>query len=151
MLLFAGAPDIASPIQFSLETTFKVDPPVFTLTCVSTVGPASTVNWTRDGIAVSYDDNHVLTQIVTDQLNIVYSNVLTVIGREPGNYTCSVTNDRGNDSSQVVLVEGTYVHEYFRNCRYCIGCCLSDSEKILFWAVTCIMYIRSKLSQLTIR
>ena len=41
-----------------------------------------------------YDVNHVLTQIVTDELTATYSNVLTVTGREPGNYTCSVTNNR---------------------------------------------------------
>ena len=41
-----------------------------------------------------YNTNHVLTRTVTDQLSITYSNVLTVTGREPGSYTCSVTNDR---------------------------------------------------------
>ena len=103
---FVGAPDITSPIKFSLETSFKVNLPVFTLTCISTDGPATTVTWTRDGAAVSYDTNHVLTQTVTDQLAANYSNVLTVTGREPGNYTCSVTNDRGNDSSQSAEVQG---------------------------------------------
>ena len=43
---------------------------------------------------MSYDATHVLTQTVTDQLTANYSNVLTVTGREPGDYTCSVTNDR---------------------------------------------------------
>ena len=43
---------------------------------------------------MSYDATHVLTQTVTDQFNAVYSNVLTVTGREPGDYMCSVTNDR---------------------------------------------------------
>ena len=67
---------------------------MFNLTCVSTGGPATTVTWTRDGAAVYYDVNHVLTQTVTDELTATYSNVLTVTGREPGNYTCSVTNNR---------------------------------------------------------
>ena len=80
---------VASPLQFS----FTADPPVFTLTCVSTGGPP-TVTWTRDGNNVPYDATHVLTQTVTDQFNIVYSNVLTVIGSESGIYTCSVTNAR---------------------------------------------------------
>ena len=31
---------------------------------------------------------------VTDQLTATYSNVLTVTGREPGSYQCSVTNGR---------------------------------------------------------
>ena len=86
--------EITGPFQFSLQTTPPADPPVFTLTCVSTGGPATTVNWTRDGAAVPYDANHVLTQTVTYQHTATYSNVLTVTGRLPGNYTCSVANVR---------------------------------------------------------
>ena len=85
---------VASPLQFTLQTTASADPPVFTLTCVSTGGPATIVTWTRDGNNVPYDATHELTQTVTDQFNIVYSNVLTVTGSESGIYTCSVTNDR---------------------------------------------------------
>ena len=85
----SGAVTFLEPMQFSLTA----DPSVFTLTCVSTGGPP-TVTWTRDGNNVSYDATHELTQTVTDQLNIVYSNVLTVTGSESGIYTCSVTNDR---------------------------------------------------------
>ena len=86
----SGAVTSVDPLQLSLTA----DPSVFTLTCVSTGGPATTVTWTRDGSNVPYDATHVLTQTVTNQLNVVYSNVLTVTGREPGIYTCSVTNDR---------------------------------------------------------
>ena len=96
---------VTSPLQFSLTA----DPSVFTLTCVSTGGPATTVTWTRDGAAVSYDATHVLTQIVTDQFNLVYSNVLTVTGREPGSYTCSVTNAR--TTSPIVSAPLTVVGE----------------------------------------
>ena len=70
------------------------DPPVFTLTCVSTGGPATTVAWIRDGATVSTDANHVFTKTVTDQLTATYNNTLTVTGREPGSYTCSVANVR---------------------------------------------------------
>ena len=81
---------------------------MFTLTCTSTGGPATTVIWTRDGATVHYDDDHVLTQTVTvtDIGTVTYSNVLTVTGREPGSYQCSVTNHRGNASSQSLPVEG---------------------------------------------
>ena len=43
---------------------------------------------------MSSDVNHTLTQTVYDDLTATYSNILTVTGRLPGNYTCSVTNDR---------------------------------------------------------
>ena len=85
---------VTDPLEFSLVSAVTADPPVFTLTCVSTGGPASTVIWTRDGNNVSYDATRVLTQTVTGQLTATYSNVLTVTGREPGCYQCSVTNDR---------------------------------------------------------
>ena len=67
---------------------------MFTLTCVSTGGPATTVTWTRDGAILSNDANYVFAKTVTDQLTATYNNVLTVTGREPGNYTCSVANVR---------------------------------------------------------
>ena len=86
----SGAVTSVDPLQLSLTA----DPSVFTLTCVSTGGPATTVTWTRDGSNVPYDATHVLTQTVTNQFNVVYSNVLTVTGSESGIYTCSVTNDR---------------------------------------------------------
>ena len=85
---------INGTLQFRLQTTPTADPPVFTLTCISTGGPATTVNWKLNGVIVSYDPNHKFTKTVTDQLNATYSNVLTVTGREPGNYMCSVANVR---------------------------------------------------------
>ena len=82
--------EINGPLQFSLQTTLTADPPVFTLTCVSTGGPATTVTWTRDGAAAT----GVASQNVTSTLAATYVNTLTVTGRLPGNYTCSVTNAR---------------------------------------------------------
>ena len=88
---FSGVVEITGPLQFHLQTA---DLPVFTLTCVSTGGPATTVTWTRDGAILSNDANHVFTKTVTHQLTATYSNVLTVTGREPGSYQCSVANVR---------------------------------------------------------
>ena len=92
------------PMQFNLTA----DPSVFTLTCVSYGGPP-TVTWTRDGNNVPYDATHVLTQTVTDQLNVIYSNVLTVTGSESGIYMCIVTNDR--TAPPIVSQELTVVGE----------------------------------------
>ena len=63
---------------------------MFTLTCISTGGPATTVTWTRDEAAAT----GVISQTLTNTLTATYVNTLTVTGRELGNYTCSVTNDR---------------------------------------------------------
>ena len=79
--------EINGPLQFSLQTTPTADPPVFTLTCGSTGGPATTVIWTRDGAAATGDTSQTV-------MTATYVNTLTVTGREPGNYTCSVANNR---------------------------------------------------------
>ena len=116
----AGVPDIPDAVTFSPIEVFDPLSPQFTLTCVTTGGPATTVAWTQDGTALSYGANHIVTQTVTEQSTATYSNVLTVTGREPGNYMCSVTNDRGNVSSQILTVEGKI------SVLFC--CCIQSSS-----------------------
>ena len=105
-LLPSGVVSIAEPLQFSLQSAPTADPPVFTLTCISTGGPATTVTWTRDGAVVSYNKYFLHAQTVTNSADSTYSSVLTVTGREPGKYQCTVTNARGNDSSSSLTVKG---------------------------------------------
>ena len=88
-------------LQFSLISALTADPPAFTLTCVSTGGPATTVTWTRDGAAAT----GVISQTLTSMLTATYVNTLTVTGRLPGNYQCSVTNDRST-TVRVLTVQG---------------------------------------------
>ena len=90
---------VIDPLQLSLVSALTADPPVFTLTCVSTGGPATTVTWTRDGTAVTGDTS----QTVVDQQAIIYNNTLMVTGRLPGSYTCSVSNDRTDQPSTASL------------------------------------------------
>ena len=94
------------------------DPPIITdltyqeesrtLTCVSTVSPATTVSWMKDGQPLTTDGSsyYTLTQTVTDRTNSTYSNVLTASNGTgvAGNYTCTVTNDLGSASGVVVAV-----------------------------------------------
>ena len=91
---------VTNQLQFSLISALTADPPVFTLTCITTGGPATTVTWTRDGAAATGNTS----QTVMDQLNIIYHNTLTVTGREPGNYQCSVTNDRTAQPATASLI-----------------------------------------------
>ena len=71
----------------------------FTLTCISTGGPATTVTWTRDSITVTEGTETVLDNRVTAQ----YLHTLTVIGRVGGLYTCTVANRVSNESSQLIV------------------------------------------------
>ena len=62
--------------------------PQFSLTCISTGGPATTVTWTRDAVTVTEGTETVLDNRVSAQ----YNHTLTVTGRLPGLYTCTVAN-----------------------------------------------------------
>ena len=85
---------ISGAINFQLDTEPNTDPPVFTLTCTSTGGPATTVSWTRDSNAVTANDDHIITSRVTDAVGAIYVHTLRVTGRRVGSYSCSVSNSR---------------------------------------------------------
>ena len=76
----------------------------FTLACISTGGPATTVTWTRDSVTVTEGTETVLDDPVTAQ----YTHTLTVTGRLGGLYTCTVTNDKPSSDSASITVEGIY-------------------------------------------
>ena len=69
--------------------------PQFTLTCISTGGPATTVTWTRDSTTVTEGTETVLDDPVTAQ----YTHTLTVTGRLPGLYNCTVENNKPSSDS----------------------------------------------------
>ena len=85
-----------------------------TLTCVSTGSPATTVTWMKDGQSLITDgsSHYLLSQTITDRRSSTYSNVLTVRDGVPGGvtgtYNCTVCNDLGCDSSDIVVV-GEYM------------------------------------------
>ena len=78
--------------------------PQFTLTCISTGGPATTVTWTRDYGEVVGDTNTVLNNTVNAQ----YTHTLTVTGRLEGLYTCTVANNKPSTASASITVQGSY-------------------------------------------
>ena len=73
----------------------------FTLTCISTGGPATTVTWRRDGIIITEGTETVLNDTVTAQ----YTHTLT--GTLEGLYTCIVENNKSNASVEI-NVQGIY-------------------------------------------
>ena len=75
--------------------------PQFTLTCISTGGPATTVTWTRDSVTVTEGTETVLDDPVTAQ----YTHTLT--GSTAGVYTCTVSNNKPSNLSASYSVEGT--------------------------------------------
>ena len=94
----------------------------FTLTVISTGGPATTVTWTRG----YYDENYyryyynyyyyrsiTVTEgtetVLNDPETANYTHTLTVTGRLGGNYTCTVANEALSNSSQLD-VQGNEVY-----------------------------------------
>ena len=80
--------------------------PQFTLTCISTGGPATTVTWTRDNVTVAEGAETVLDNSTTAQ----YTHTLTVSGLLPGLYTCTVENDKPASDSANITVQGIELH-----------------------------------------
>ena len=98
---------LLSPQYFSGQITISIldptsdlngDNPQFTLTCISTGGPATTVTWTRDSTTtVTEGTETVLDNPETAQ----YTHTLNVTAA--GEYTCTVANSVSSDSADITL------------------------------------------------
>ena len=84
-----------SPVALTVESDLNGASPQFTLICISTGGPASTVTWTRDGTPVAEGTRTLLVNTTSAE----YIHSLTVTGRLGGLYTCTVTNSKPSSSS----------------------------------------------------
>ena len=76
--------------------------PQFTLTCISTGGPATTVTWTRDSATAMGDEMTVLDNAET----ATYTHTLTVTGRTDGLYRCNVSNSKPSSAAAELSVTG---------------------------------------------
>ena len=75
--------------------------PQFTLTCISTGGPATTVQWTRDSELVTEGTETVLNDPETAR----YQHRLSVTSG--GEYRCSVPNTKPSEASDSFTVKGS--------------------------------------------
>ena len=89
------------------------DSPQFTLICISTGGPATTVTWTRDSITVTEGTETVLNNAVTAQ----YTHTLNVTAA--GDYRCTVANTAFSDSA-TITVKGIYI-PYVKTHCFCFS------------------------------
>ena len=93
---------ISGGITLTVLSDLNGPSPQFTLTCISTGGPATTVTWTRDSTTVTEGTETVLDDTVTAQ----YTHTLTVTGRLGGLYTCTVSNNKPSSASASITVTG---------------------------------------------
>ena len=91
-------------MTFTVDSDLNVASPQFTLTCISTGGPATTVTWTRDSDTVTEGTKTVLDNRVTSQ----YTHTLSVTGGSGmgGDYTCTVANNKPSEDSVQLIVQG---------------------------------------------
>ena len=90
-------------MNFTVDSDLNGVSPQFTLTCISTGGPATTVTWTRDSVNVTNRTETVLGNRETSQ----YTHTLTVTGRQGGLYKCIVANNKPSEDSSQLTVQGT--------------------------------------------
>ena len=108
-MFILGIVTISDGMTFAVESDLNETSPQFTLTCISTGGPATTVTWTRDSVTVTEGNETVLDNRTTSQ----YTHTLTVTGRLGGLYTCNVTNNKPSTALAQLTVEGMYMcHEH---------------------------------------
>ena len=77
--------------------------PQFTLTCISTGGPATTVSWNRDSTTVITEGTET---VLNNRMAARYIHTLTVTGRLGGEYTCTVSNNKPSMDSATLTVRG---------------------------------------------
>ena len=80
--------------------------PQFTLTCISTGGPATTVSWTRDNVDITGEQN---VTVLNDAVTARYTHTLTLTGNQPGLYTCTVSNNKPSSASASITLQGKVV------------------------------------------
>ena len=97
-----GAVMIPDGITLGVDSDLNGASPQFTLTCLSTGGPATTVTWTRDSTTVTEGNKTVLIDTTTAE----YIHTLAVAGRMPGIYSCTVKNMKPSSDSRKFSVTG---------------------------------------------
>ena len=90
LTLYSGRLALSGGMNFTLHNGNS-----FTLTCISTGGPATTVTWTRDSTTVTQGTQTMLNNRVTAQ----YTHTLT--DRAAGLYTCLIANSVSNVSAKL--------------------------------------------------
>ena len=107
----SGDVTIQNCMTFTVDPDLKEGSPQFTLTCISTGGPATNVTWTRNNETVSrgmtvLDDTVTAMTVLDDKEAATYTHTLTVTGKLGGQYKCTVSNNKPSENSESFTVRG---------------------------------------------
>ena len=89
-------------MTFTVNSDFNGENLQFTLTCISTGGPATSVTWTRDSVTITEGNKTVLNDGKSSQ----YTHTLTVTGRLGGLYICTVANNKPSEDLTEYTIKG---------------------------------------------
>ena len=105
VISLSGSIDIPDDITLTVDSDLKGESPQFTLTCVSTGGPATTVTWSRK---YSRDPTGVTSTVLDDPVTSQYTHTFTVTERLGGHYVCNVSNSKPSYQTAYFRVQGTH-------------------------------------------
>ena len=110
MLSFEGDVTIPGGVTLTVDSDLNGASLQFTLTCISTGGPATTVTWTRDSATAMGDAVTVLDNAET----ATYTHTLNVTGRLGGLYQCSVSNVKPSSAvaSLIITCKKLYTNQF---------------------------------------
>lgn len=98
-------------------TDFVSDTPYFTIIGKTSGGPPTDHRWSKDGIPLNNSAAFNITVVAIPQNTVVryrdalYESTLTVVGREPGLYQYTATNQVSPTLIAVMSIEGTFISE----------------------------------------
>ena len=104
-IFLVGDVTIQDGVTLTVDSDLNGASSQFTLTCISTGGPATTVIWTRNSGTIMGDEMTVLDDRETAQ----YTHTLTVTGRLGGLYQCIVANGKPSSDSARLTVQGIMI------------------------------------------
>ena len=100
---FVGDITIPGGMTLTVDSDLNGASPQFTLICISTGGPATTVTWTRDSEEVNG------STVLDNAETATYTHTLTVTGRLGGVYICNVSNAKPSEAVANFTVQGTCI------------------------------------------
>ena len=109
---FTGQLNRSVSMNFTLHTELRASVPEFTISCRTHGGPATTVQWTVNGVPVQEDRYQETSQLILDtSLNSVYDNRLRVRGRNNWTYNCTISNNIRDylPTASITNVNGTKI------------------------------------------
>ena len=97
-----GGVEVVDTVELAVDSDLNGASPRFTLTCISTGGPASSLLWIKN---MENSAGERVTTLV-DPTPPLYTHALTVTGRQPGTYKCIVSNNKPSQDFATFTVKG---------------------------------------------